>query len=192
MRARPTRPDRDAAVDAVGLIPHLSGCLGMKRRILPVALCSLLTSPVFASTWHFVWVGNDEVRFFFDGDTVERNREITTVWIKTVRTNQADGDGSWASALRWRMNCSKRTIQTLAWSSYAKDGKFLKSNSNPAPEEPTIPDSTGEAILKIACEANFPRDTSGEKYFKLEGNDVFQATKNFVEYRKTQMDVAPK
>ncbi len=95
-------------------------------------------------------------------------------------------------AFRWRMNCSKRTLQTLAWSSYAKDGKFMKSGSTPTAEEPTTPDSTGEAMLNIACEANFPRDTSSEKYFKIEGNDVFEATKKFVEYRKSQVDVAPK
>ena len=47
-------------------------------------------------------------------------------------------------------------------------------------------------MLKIACEPNFPRDTSGNNYFKVDGNDVFQATKNYSEMRKSQTDTAPK
>ena len=164
----------------------------MTKRALVIVFCMLLGSSAFASTWHFTWVGNDDARYFFDAETVEKNRDITTLWIKTVRTNTPDNDGSWATALRWRLNCSKRTIQTLAWSTYAKDGKFIKSNSTPDQETPVVPDSTGESMLKLACEAGFPRDGSGSKYVKVEGNDVFQATKNLIEYQKSQVDVAPK
>ena len=154
----------------------------------------VLTAPVLvmASSWHFAWVGNDETRYFFDAETIERNRDLTTVWVKTVQVSRPDTDGSWASALRWRFNCTKRTVQSLGWSTYDRDGKFIKSSSALSEEGAVIPDSTGEAMLKIACEPTFPRDVSGIKYFKLEGNDVFQATKNYAEMRKSQMDNAPK
>ena len=59
-------------------------------------------------------------------------------------------------------------------------------------EREVIPDSTGEGMLKIACEPIFPNDKSGKNYFKLEGIDVFQATRNYVEYQKSQVDSAPK
>lgn len=164
----------------------------MKQRVLISVICALFASPAFASTWHYIGVGNNDAQLFFDAETVEKNREITTIWMKAVQMTGPGGDGSWSTASRWRMNCSKRTIQILAWSAYAMDGKFIKSNSNPGQETLVIPDSTGEAILKIACEASFPRDTASDKYFKVEDNDVFQFTKNYVEYQKSQVDTAPK
>ena len=47
-------------------------------------------------------------------------------------------------------------------------------------------------MLKIVCEPSFPRDTSGSKYFKVEANDVFEATRNYVDYQKSKVDFAPK
>jgi hypothetical protein len=167
----------------------LPSCL---QLLAAIGLFSIVISNAQASTWNFAWVGNDEVRYFFDADTVEKNKELVTVWIKTVQTAAPDNDGSWSMALRWRMNCSKRTILSLASSTYDKDGKFLKSSTLPGTDAAVVPDSTGESMLKIACEANFPRDSSGEKYFKLNGIDVFQATRNYVDMRKSQVDSAPK
>jgi len=100
--------------------------------------------------------------------------------MKSVNTTKPDSDGSWATAFRWKINCAKRTIQTLAWSSYGNDGKFIRSGSTPGVESEVVPDSIGEGILKIACEPNFPNDKSGNSYFKLEGIDVFQATRNYM------------
>lgn len=158
-----------------------------------IAFFVLLTTNAFASTWYFLWVGNDEVRSFFDADTIEKTRDRNILlWLKTVNTTKANSDGSWSMAFRWKIGCSKRTVQTLAWSSYGSDGKFIRSGSNPEAASEVIPDSMGEAILKIACEPVFPNDKSGNSYFKLEGIDVFQATKNYVEVRKLQIDSAPK
>jgi len=153
---------------------------------------SICGSSAFASSWNFTSVGNDETRYFFDAETVEKTRDITTLWVKTVQVNRPDTDGSWASALRWRINCVKRTIQGLGYSTYDKDGKFIKSSSSALLEDAVIPDSTGEAMLKIACEPNFPRDTSGVKYLKIDDNDVFAATRRYTESRKSQIDSAPK
>ena len=164
----------------------------MTKRALAIIFCILLGPSAFASTWHFTWVGSDEARYFFDADTVEKNRDITTLWIKTVRINTPDVDGSWARALRWQLNCSKRTVQGLAWSTYSKDGKFITSNSTPTQETAVIPDTTGESMLKLACEVGFPQDASASKHYKVVGNDIFQATKNFIENQKSQVDVAPK
>jgi len=175
---------------------NLRQILDMIGRILlavfSISIYLFPCSPAFASEWNFLWVGNEDTRFFFDADTVEKNRDTITVWIKTVQTTRPDRDGSWATALRWRMNCTKRTIQTLAMSVYDRDGKFIRSVNATGQESAVVPDSTGEAVLKIACEPNFPRDTSGIKYFKLENNDVFQATKNYVELQRSQVDTAPK
>lgn len=168
----------------------------MKRPLCKALLSSaalICSVPATASTWNFLWVGTENTRFFFDADTVEKAKDKTLmIWIKTVQTLQADSDGSWASAYRWKINCAKRTLQVLTWSTYDRDGKFIKSGSNPSAENAVIPDSTGEGVLKIACEQRFPSDTSGTRYFKLPHNDVFLATRNYVDIQKSEGDTAPK
>ena len=146
----------------------------------------------FAATWNFTWVSSDDTRYFFDSDTVEKSKNVVIIWVKTVQIRQVEKDGSWSTAYRWRINCPKRTIQTLAWSTYDDAGKFIKSGSNPSAEDLVTPDTTGDAMLKVACAANFPRDTSEKYYFKLDNVDVFQATKNYEVYRKSRIDTAPK
>lgn len=113
--------------------------------------------------------------------------------MKSVQTEKPDSSGSWATALRWRFNCSKKTIQALAWSSYDREGKFIKSGSTPGIESAAVPDSIGEGTMKVACQTNFPNDTSANsKYVKIQDNDVFAATRRMVEYKKSQTDNAPK
>ncbi|WP_203415158.1 surface-adhesin E family protein [Pseudoxanthomonas suwonensis] len=135
--------------------------------------------------------GNDKTLYFFDADTVEKSPGGVSVWVKTVRTRQPDTDGSWATAIRWRINCSGRTIQTLSWSTYNNSGEFIESNNKPSSPSPVTPDTTGEAVLKIACGANFPREAN-KGYFKLDSNDVFKARDNWVRYQDSQVDTAPK
>ncbi|WP_448479903.1 surface-adhesin E family protein [Pseudoxanthomonas mexicana] len=145
-----------------------------------------------AATWNYIAAGNEKTLYFFDADTVQKTGNAVTLWVKTVRTRQADSDGSWATALQWRINCASRTIQTLSWSSYNNSGDFIESNNKPSSPTPATPDTTGEAVLKIACEPSFPKDTSGKNYFKLDANDVFKARDNWVRHQDSQVDLAPK
>jgi hypothetical protein len=146
-----------------------------------------------ASTWNvLVNAGNNESLYFFDADSVDKVREITTIWIKTVRTTSPYNDGSWATALRWRFNCTKKTVQTLSMSNYDIDGKFLKSYPEPSKEESVIPDSNGDIALKVSCQPDFPRNKSGRDYAVIADNDVFRATREYVEYMKSRKDMAPK
>ncbi len=153
----------------------------------------VVSASAFASTWNFAWVGNDEVRYFFDADTVVKTRDRNIlVWVKMVNTTKADSDGRWSTAARWKINCTKRTIQFLSWSSYGNDGKFLRSGSTPGTESEVIPDSNGEGMLKIACDPIFPNDMSEKNYFKIPGNDVFLATRIYVETMNSKIDNTPK
>jgi hypothetical protein len=168
----------------------------MKNGILFGLLLSLFGASAFASEWNnFTTANNHDHEYFFDAASVEKSKDVSTVWIKTVRTYTPDSDGSWATALRWRLNCQKKTIQTLAWSTYDADGKFIKSGSNASSEDAAIPDSIGEGILKASCMADFPKNTPATNpvYFKLDkfNNDIFAATKRFVELRKSRVDNAP-
>lgn len=163
-------------------------------RLTLIAVLLMLGGTAFASTWNvLLGVGNDETRYFFDSDTVVKTRDRNIlVWLKAVQTTKANSDGSWAVALRWKMNCSKNTIQIISYSSYNRDGKLILSDSKPRMEHEAAPDSIGEAVLKIACEPIFPNDKSNISYYRLDGVDVFQATKIFVELMKDQNDSAPK
>lgn len=52
-----------------------------------------------------------------------------------------------------------------------------------------VPDTTGEAMLKIFCEPSFPNDKSEEKYWKIIDNDVYKARDAIV---SAGIDIAPK
>jgi len=117
---------------------------------------------------------------------------MVTVWIKSVQRRQTDDDGSWATASRWQISCSKRTIQTLAQSIYRRDGTFMRSFPGSARVSEIVPDSVGEVIHKAACSPSFPKTVQGAPYFKILDNDIFAATQRVVEYEDSQTDTAPK
>lgn len=166
----------------------------MKKRIIAAISLSLFVSAGFASEWNnFLSINQKDDEYFFDAESVEKSKDIVSVWIKSVRTYTADSDGSWSKAIRLRMNCPRRTIQVVSSSTYNSDGKFIKSSSSVGSEEIAIPDSIGDGLLKVVCLADFPKNTPATKdsYFRLKGNDIFLATKIFVELRKSSIDNAP-
>jgi hypothetical protein len=165
----------------------------MRNLLIALVISFSSITSAFASNWHYSTAGNDETYFYFDADTIEKNKDKTILlWIKTVQTEKPESDNSWATAARWKIHCAKRTIQSLMMSMYDEGGKFMKSISTPGPEQNVIPDSTGEAILKIACDPTFPNDKTASRYFKLENNDPLLSTRNIVNYKKSQVDQAPK
>ena len=155
-------------------------------------LACITACPAGASTWNYLRVGNAEMRFFFDADTVEKTKDTVTVWVKMVQVEAPDIDGSWATAARWRIHCGRRSIQSMATSVYTAEGTFIRSAPAALSENRVAPDTTGEAVIKIACKTGFPRDTSGAEYFKLEDNDVFRATRSYKEMQRSEVDTAPK
>ena len=159
--------------------------------VLAVALTSCIAN-VSASTWNLILVGNQEALHFFDADTVEKSGNTVTLWTKTVQSRKADSDGSWATANRELFDCSARTIQRLSWSSYNNNGDYIGSSHRPSTPYSPAPDTIGEALLRIACEPNFPRDTTGKNYFKPTSNDVFKVRDNIVRRLNSQVDIAPK
>lgn len=167
----------------------------MKNGILFAALLSISGASAFASEWNtFMAVGSDDAEYFFDAESVNKTKNTVTLWVKTVQKSKPEPDGSWSTAYNYRMNCPNRTTQVLSMSTYDSTGQFIASNSTSRPEKSAVPDSIGEGVLKIACMADFPRNTPGTKtsYFKIEGNDIFAATKLFVEFYKGRVDNAPK
>lgn len=168
----------------------------MRKIIILLAASSIsVTTGASAATWYLSAPVNSKTLFFFDADTIERSPESVTLWVKSVETTKPDADGSWSTAQLWKFNCSARTAQSLSWSTYNNSGEFIESYNKPASPKPVVPDSIGEAMLKIFCQPNFPRDTSGNYYFKIDGNDVFKVRDQWVEwvdYQNRQIDLAPK
>lgn len=165
----------------------------MKTKSVALALGLLSINSAFASSWNYASIGNDDAAYYFDAETVQKNPNKTVlVWIKYVQKTKADSDGSWSTANRWSLNCNKRTLQSLQASTYDRDGKFIKSYPKPTDESVVVPDSVGEAMLKIACDPTFPNDKSGKAYFKIYDNDPFAFTKLIVEHEQSKQDNAPK
>jgi hypothetical protein len=158
-----------------------------------LAFAAISLSPsAFSATWNNMAVGFNKSLYFFDADTVEKNANSVTLWIKTVQISAPDTQGAWATAVRLRINCTAKTFQTLAASDYDNEGNFIKASNKSESPAIAAPDTTGESIIKIACESNFPRDTSEKYYYKVEGNDIFKFRDDYLRYLNAKVDTAPK
>ena len=167
----------------------------MKYGVLFASLLSISGASAFASEWNnFYSVNVDDAEYFFDAESVIKTKSTVTLWTKSVQKSKPELDGSWSMAVNRRINCPNRTTQLLSWSTYDSAGKFITSDSTAGQEKSVVPDSVGAEILKVACMADFPRNTlvTQKSYFKVVGNDVFAATKQIVELYKSQVDNAPK
>ena len=171
----------------------------MKNNLKPTkwlltALAFGLTPMVsFASAWHLLWSVNSEYSgYFFDSETVEKQNEYRSVWIKTVRKRSPDADGAWASSSRYKINCKNKTYRILSVSDYDLNNRFIKSYPSPSEERSAPPDSVAEAILVTVCKSSFPNDSSEKSdYWKLPDNDVFSATRKLREWDDKKFDKAP-
>ena len=146
-----------------------------------------------ASSWNtFARAYNDEALFFFDADTVDKQGDTTTLWVKSVKTKAPDSDGSWSTAYRYVIVCSKRTAQPTSVSLYDREGKFMRAFPKAGAAMDILPDSILEGIHKTVCTTDFPRSKSREQYFPVRDNDIFLHTKNYMDYVESQKDNAPK
>ena len=185
----------DAIQHEISLVRHKHSVKIMNKEILFAALLSIFWTSAVASEWNnFASVGNQDSEYFFDAESVNKTKDTVTLWVKSVQKSKVDKDGFWSMANNWQINCSKRTIKGLTWSTYDSAGQFIRSNSTGGLESSVVPDSIGEGVLKVACMADFPRNTPSTKtsYFKVGDNDIFAATKRFIELYESQVDKAPK
>jgi hypothetical protein len=167
----------------------------MKTTSRLATACSLsliISIPAEASNWNYPFIYSNDELYFFDADSVEKTNDFTAVWIKSVRKEGPDASGTLATAMRWRFNCKKHTLQVLSSSMYGKKGVFINSNNNPSNESLVTPDTIGDGMQKVVCAVNFPNDKSGKFYFKIDNNDVYIATERYMEGMKSLQDDAPK
>jgi hypothetical protein len=160
-----------------------------------LALACLCAAPTFAANWQiFAATNSDKAYFFFDSDTVVKQGDAVTVWIKYVKDQSfPDSDGSYATAMREIFTCSKRTTQVLTSVIYDKTGNFIKTYTNPGKPEEIIPDSVSEGMLKAICTPDFPKNKSRDLYFPATDNDVFKHAASLFDWRREKnTDPAPK
>lgn len=160
-----------------------------------IALFFFLVAPVtsFASSWNIFWtVNSNSSVYFFDADSIQREPGQVMIWIKGVRKELPDADGAWATAIRYRIDCKKKTYQALSVSDYNSSNEFIKSYPKIGPVTTPAPDSVGEGIINVVCQNSFPNDKSkNSDYSKIEDNDIFAATKRLVRFQKDNADKAP-
>ena len=166
------------------------------KRICTVVLAGFC-SVSYASDWYdFRMINVDNFEYYFDASTVQKSGVFVDLWIKSISKSKPKGDDAFAITVRWRMNCANKTIQTLTSSLYDENGKFLKSNTVSSEPYLVAPDTIGEAWQQVACQSDFPKNTSGNSYFRIEGGDLFKATKNIVANMEagklSRIDSAPK
>ncbi|NTV69880.1 MAG: hypothetical protein HGA71_07015 [Azonexaceae bacterium] len=149
-----------------------------------------------AATWNvFQRAWNSSSVYFFDADTVQKQGDTVTIWVKYVRDSSLapESDGSYATAYRALYNCGKRNSQVLSSSIYDAKGQFIRSFNRASEVEPVVPDTIGEEILKAICVKDFPNSKTDKDYFKVKNNDIFSHASGFFEYYKNQrVDQAPK
>lgn len=160
-----------------------------------IILVLLFATEASAATWYtFAKDYSDTALYFFDQETVIRQSDTITIWIKYVNDQTApDTDGSFATARKSTYNCTKRTIQALTTVTYDKAGKFIRTFPDAGRVADAIPGSVGEGLLKTVCAPDFPKNKSGDLYFPVDGNDIFKHTSNYFEYQRLKnTDPAPK
>ncbi len=166
--------------------------LHFKKAMLCASLL-VISSSSYASSWHLVTnFYSKEIALFFDAESVEKQGDHRFVWYKFVRKNNADSDGAWSTATRYKIDCKNRTIQNFSTSDYDFNNKFLKSYPMSTQVKIPVPDSLGDEVVKVSCKSNFPNDKSeSAPYIKLKDNDVFRATRTLADFDNVNIDKAP-
>ncbi len=163
----------------------------LKSALLGMAI--VLGGSAGAASWNAfnLALNEDFALYFFDADTVVKQGNDVTLWVKLVRTKSASSDGSWQFAIKYVINCPARTYQSLTISAYARNGNFIRSRSAPPVVMNITPDSIMEAMHEAICTPDFPRNTSHDFYFPIPDNDPVAHTRKFIEHREGQVNRDP-
>jgi hypothetical protein len=147
-----------------------------------------------AADWYaFSKTFTDNKIFFFDRDTVVRSKETTTVWIKALYdVKSTQNDGVYTEAYRYVFDCAKRTLQALQASTYDRQGKFLKSFSEPGSPKEAVPGTVAEGLMTAVCSRRFPDDPKSDFYVRPTEQNLNQLSVEYFEDQRSKVDNAPK
>lgn len=137
----------------------------LKFAAMPaLPLIAILSAPSAANAGEWAWVGSGEqIRVGMDRATISTSFDMTTAWVVTVYpTKQTIGQYVYDYRVEQRsFSCSRRTQGVSFIALYNLEGQQIHSQSGEAVPSPIIPDTTGDQVLKAACDA---RGISGPFY----------------------------
>ena len=165
------------------------------KQLIFLAFGFLFTLSGQASSWQlFINHYSSTNLFFFDAETVVKQADTTTIWIKSVINPEAPNpDAIYATSYKYQINCKLRNFQILTSFNYDKDGKFIMTYPNPGDIGSAKPGSILDGIITTVCTPDFPNNKSGNDYASIPNNDVFKRTADYFSYLKaSSVDPAPK
>jgi hypothetical protein len=128
----------------------------MKKLLLFLILTFIfLISPVYAEWMMLSTADEGEVSIYVDLNTIRRNGNTVLIW--TLQDFKQERMGESSMKVRMKFDCKEETSQVIHLVGYSKNmgsGKVTMSTSGPGRVgtiEHIIPDSSGEAMWKLAC-----------------------------------------
>lgn len=162
----------------------------MRTKLVSVVVGSMLAFSAHAATWNVIkTIGGERSVFFFDADSLVKRSNGVTIWIKSVQADDApDKDGSYATAMKYNIDCNKRTLQALTMVTYDKTQAPIHTIRKALDPAEAVPGSIGESLVQMTCAKIFPNKQAVD-YTAVPGNDIFTFTKAFFDIKN---DPAPK
>jgi hypothetical protein len=132
-------------------------CAWWRQKLValsPVLIASLLCSdPLYAANWVRVGTEANGSVVYADIDSATSVGEYRSVWVRWDDSHDKETKAHETKQL-YEFGCTSRTIRTVQWIDYDRDGKVLGSG----PEYQSLerakivaPDSIGETLLKSVC-----------------------------------------
>ena len=122
------------------------------RAIFATVLFLTATS-ASAATWVEASQSSSGSVVYVDVDSIRDVAGKRQIWVQIDQSNNPSVKARTSKEL-WRYDCPSQTSITLSWIDYDSSGRVMKSGGNidnPYLYQPVVPDSTGETIMKIAC-----------------------------------------
>lgn len=152
----------------------------MLDKLAAFFIGAMLSCTAQAANWYVLkGFGTADEVSFFDRDSAVKQSEGTTLWIMSIKSDRApERDGSYSTAIKWRADCKKQTMQILAMVSYDKDQALLRHTSTPSSPFVVAPETMGEKAMNTVCAPDFLGKRS-KRYFAVPDNDVYAYAKQY-------------
>lgn len=159
----------------------------MIKQIVSFSFLALCVLNAHSATWFlFRNAISDDGLYFFDGDTVEKNENSKTIWIKNIKNkNLIIKNKTYSEVIKYSVYCEKRKIQTLSAAFYDKKDNPIGMIPELNDLYDIIPGTIFEKMFKVICSADFPMNPSlnftGNAYSRVSENNPYKFTEEFFE-----------
>ena len=137
----------------------------MMKKLLAVALATVMTPQALAVNWVLVSKTFDGDKFYIDldsiqADTLVNGTPVMTAWRQTEYKQARDGGGKkiWTGKYFHHFDCRARKLDMEYYATYDKQGGVVYSGNissfsrySSANWDRAVPGTTGEALLNFVC-----------------------------------------